>query len=269
MMNGDPSAQQHLDWARGKSREFDLLTASAQVAAYEGRLRAARPTFRRSLEVALGTGLTGTAASVAAHEAWTEALYFGTRSRERVLTLLDRQPLSPQGPGGIARLRAAIALALSGSTAEASSMADDARTAYPESTAVQSILVPIVRATVLLSGGQPARVSDALRPVAPFELGLSALLLPPYLRGQAYLAIGRGEEAAREFRRVLDNRGVDPFSPVLPMAQLGLARALRVSGEMVKSREAYEQLLSTWEQADDDFAIAAHARAEYVRLLGS
>jgi tetratricopeptide (TPR) repeat protein len=148
-------------------------------------------------------------------------------------------------------------------------MADDARTAYPESTAVQSILVPIVRATVLLSGGQPARVSDALRPVAPFELGLSALLLPPYLRGQAYLAIGRGEEAAREFRRVLDNRGVDPFSPVLPMAQLGLARALRVSGEMVKSREAYEQLLSTWEQADDDFAIAAHARAEYVRLLGS
>jgi tetratricopeptide (TPR) repeat protein len=146
---------------------------------------------------------------------------------------------------------------------------ETARHAYPDSTAVQAILVPTVRAAVALAEHQPARALDALRSAVPFELGLAALLLPPYLRGEAYLALGHAPDAAREFRRVLDNRGVDPFSPVLPMAQLGLARALRSMGNTAKSREIYEQLVSTWTRADDTLAVVAAARAEYARLLES
>ena len=42
MLLGDGSAAAHLAWAKDRPREFDLVSAQAQVAAYEGRLREAR-----------------------------------------------------------------------------------------------------------------------------------------------------------------------------------------------------------------------------------
>ena len=45
------------------------------------------------------------------------------------------------------------------------------------------------------------------------------------------------------FRLVVEHRGTDPFSPFLPMAQLGLARALAAAGDRAGSRRAYETLM--------------------------
>ena len=42
---------------------------------------------------------------------------------------------------------------------------------------------------------------------------------------------------------MLDHRGTDPFAPVIPLAQLGLARAWAARGDAAKSRHEYDELL--------------------------
>jgi len=91
-------------------------------------------------------------------------------------------------------------------------------------------------------------------------------LVPLYLRGEAYLQQGDAARAIAEFERVLAHRGVDPFATVLPLSQLGLARAHARAGDPAGSRRAYEALFATWAPADGDFRLLGIARAEYGRL---
>jgi hypothetical protein len=121
--------------------------------------------------------------------------------------------------------------------------------------------MPIAEAAILLARERSADVPDALRRAVPYERGFVAALLPMYLRGEARLRAGALADAIEDFRAVMKYRGADPFSPVVPLAQLGLARALNRSGDHTGSASAYRQLLQTWSQADDSPAVVA-ARAE-------
>ena len=88
----------------------------------------------------------------------------------------------------------------------------------------------------------------------------------PYLLGQAHLELREPLEAAAEFQSILDNRGVDAVSPLFPLAYLGLARALRMHGDLRECRAAYEQLFAFWKDADADNPMLVHAQAEYAAL---
>jgi hypothetical protein len=57
------------------------------------------------------------------------------------------------------------------------------------------------------------------------ELATAGALQPIYVRGQAYLAAKRGGEAASEFQKILDHRGIVRNEVLGALAQLGLARA--------------------------------------------
>jgi hypothetical protein len=50
------------------------------------------------------------------------------------------------------------------------------------------------------------------------------------------------------------------------MARLQLARALALSGDTVKAKSAYNDLLTVWENADPKFPMVEVVRAEYARL---
>ena len=50
------------------------------------------------------------------------------------------------------------------------------------------------------------------------------------------------------------------------MARLQLARALALSGDTVKAKSAYNDLLTLWKDADPDIPVVREARAEYARL---
>ena len=50
------------------------------------------------------------------------------------------------------------------------------------------------------------------------------------------------------------------------MARLQLARALVRSGDTVKAKSAYNDLLTLWKNADPDVPVLREARAEYARL---
>lgn len=100
--------------------------------------------------------------------------------------------------------------------------------------------------------------------VIPYEG--ACWLMPPYLRGQAYLRKRAGTEAAAEFQKILDHRGWDLSSNWYAPAHLGLARATALTGDRVKSRQAYQEFFALWKDADPDLSILRAARKEYAEL---
>ena len=199
VITGDGSAAAHVEWAKDRPREFDLVSAQAQVAAYEGRLAEASELYRRAAEMALARNLRGTASGYAAHFAWTEALYRNptdaAASVRRALALADTDS---DGPGTIPRFRLAAALAMSGLSAEALALVQRAEQRYPEATFVRSVLGPVTRAAAALKAQRPDEALDALKAAQVTELGTVAGLVPPYLRGEAFAQKAMYVDAIRE-----------------------------------------------------------------------
>ena len=86
------------------------------------------------------------------------------------------------------------------------------------------------------------------------------------MRGQAYLEAGRGREAAAEFQKVLDHRGIVLADPIGAVAHLQLGRALALLGEEDRARTAYQNFLTLWKDADQDIPVLKQASAEYAKL---
>jgi eukaryotic-like serine/threonine-protein kinase len=111
-----------------------------------------------------------------------------------------------------------------------------------------------------------------LQAAIPYELGQSLNfdftlnMYPVYLRGQAYLATHRGSEAAAEFQKILDHRGIVLNSPIGALAHLNLARACVLQGNMPNARVAYQDFFTLWKDADPDIPILKQAKAEYAKL---
>jgi 5,10-methylenetetrahydrofolate reductase len=86
------------------------------------------------------------------------------------------------------------------------------------------------------------------------------------VRGQAYLKLNKGAEAAAEFQKILDHRGEAPLSALYRLAHLGVARAAALTGDVAKSRSAYEEFLTLWRSADRDILILIEAKKEYEKV---
>jgi serine/threonine protein kinase/tetratricopeptide (TPR) repeat protein len=266
VLAGDPSAAQHLTWARGQPREFDLIAAQAQIAMFEGRWREGESLYRRAVELALARGLSGNAAGQAAHLAWLEAIYRpGPDLGGRVGRMLAFAGVGQDEPAS-ARFRAAAALGLAGRRDEALAIAAGAEARSPESTYVRSVLAPVTRAAVALHAGRPADAVAALEAARPTETGGLGILVPIYLRAEAYRAQGAWSDAAREYERLISHRGTDPYAPMVPLAWLGLGRVRTAGGNFTMGRTSYEMALSLWRAADSDFPPRRAAQEEYDRL---
>jgi predicted Zn-dependent protease len=85
-------------------------------------------------------------------------------------------------------------------------------------------------------------------------------------RGQAYLQMRKGGDAAAEFQNIIEHRGVVLNFPTAALARLGLARAYALQGDTIKGRDAYQDFLALWKDADPDIPILKQAKAEYAKL---
>ena len=92
--------------------------------------------------------------------------------------------------------------------------------------------LPALCARLALSHSNAQQAVDILAVAGPYELGLPAYsfynwpnLYPVYVRGEAYLAARRGPEAATEFQKILDHRGIVLNEPIGALAHLQLGRA--------------------------------------------
>jgi eukaryotic-like serine/threonine-protein kinase len=87
-----------------------------------------------------------------------------------------------------------------------------------------------------------------------------------YVRGEAFAASHQYAEAAAEFQKILDHRGLVGLDPIGALAHFQLGRAFAMSGNRAKAKAAYEAFLSLWKDADPDIPILKSAIAEYARL---
>ena len=91
-------------------------------------------------------------------------------------------------------------------------------------------------------------------------------LYPIYVRGEAYLAAHQGSEAAAEFQKILDHRGIVVNSLIGALAHLQIGRAYAMQGDTAKAKAAYQDFLTLWKDADPDIPIFIAAKAEYAKL---
>jgi tetratricopeptide (TPR) repeat protein len=134
--------------------------------------------------------------------------------------------------------------------------------------------LPTVRAAAAIDRGDPSKAIEFLKDAAPYERGdvsdveFGVMLYPVYVRGQAYLLLHQGAEAAAEFQKFIDNPTLVANNPLYILAHLGVARAYALQGSVEKSRAAYQDFFNLWKDADPDIPILQQARAEYAKLHG-
>src|SRR5207247_10831124 len=104
--------------------------------------------------------------------------------------------------------------------------------------------LPAVGAAVELRRAPAAQAIEQLQTASRYAP--VAAFWPPYLRGRAYLTLGRGGEAAAEFQKIRNARGQAPLSVLYPLSNLGLAHAWSMTGEAAKGRKAYEDFSAAW-----------------------
>ena len=249
--------QRHFDWTRGRPDEYLALDWQPSAKAFAGEWRDAKGLARRAIELGAARDDTKEVAARLATEQALRSAVFGDCG----------EALEDAGAGlklvrGRASLpRAALALALCSEPSQAKQLVDELTQLYPEDTLINSIWIPEIRATIELRAGNAARAVEQLQTATRYEAG--AEFWPQYLRGQAYLELGRGEEAAAEYQKILDHRGQAALSPLYPLAHLGLARAGSRTNDAALRRRAWEDFLAAWKDADRDLPILIEAKREY------
>jgi eukaryotic-like serine/threonine-protein kinase len=159
-----------------------------------------------------------------------------------------------------------------GQLGRAQSLADEYARLMPTDTLAIGVDLPVIRAAIANHRGNYAQAIDLLKMARRynhpefFKVPLDLDQFAPYLRGQAFLGLHSGAEAAAEFQYLLDHRGLAPFSLLNPLAQLGLARAALMTGDTVKARKAYEDFFALWKDADADLPVLIEARKEHEKL---
>jgi hypothetical protein len=129
----------------------------------------------------------------------------------------------------------------------------------------QNIL--LARALLSLSAGRPQAAIDILQTRGRYD-GSAFAFDTHYVRGLALLKSGDARAAADEFRWIVARRGIGPTATAWTLAHAQLARALAASGELAKSRAAYERALELWVAADADLPLVQQIRNEAAQLTG-
>jgi len=267
LKHDDTTMAQQLTWAIGKpDAESRMFSDQSDTEAYRGRFVAARDFSRRAVESAKRAGAAEMAAGWRANEALREA-EIGDFARARQQAA-DALALSD---GRSVRILAALALARAGESMQAQKLSEQLDHEAPEDTIVQGYWLPSIRAATELSKNSPEQAITALEPANTYELGTQppfrlGPMYPVYLRGLAFLQVGKAQAAAVELQKLIDHPGIAGNFVLAPLAHLQLGRALAMTGDKVAARQAYQDFFNLWKDANADVPIFAQAKAEYAKL---
>jgi eukaryotic-like serine/threonine-protein kinase len=266
--NDDSEMARAVEAAKGTGNEDALLSSQADTEAYYGRLTRARELSRAALAVALGTGAKETAAGWQVTAALREAEFGNlSQAKQEALAALSL------GPSRDVRIAVSMALARSGDSTRAQNMVDELYKQFPENTLMVNYWLPSIRAAIGLQRNNAPLAIGYLQVTAAYELGgatppfsAGATLYPPYLRGEAYLAMHHWSEAVAEFEKICAHRGLVWNFPTGSLAVLQLARAYVGTGDTAKAKAQYQDFLALWKNADSDNPTLRDAKSEYARL---
>jgi len=235
--------------------EIMALREETNTAAYFGRLSAARQLTARMKEISLREKETSVAADRLSDVAFQEALVGNTD--EARWYAAEATKLGGEPP---------TALMLTSDPTEATKMVDLLESQSPPDGYMYKVRIPLIRGAIELNRGNTKRALELFAPSEPYEAGWFDLYMPAYLRGQAYLLASRGPEAAAEFQKIINHRGVVGNNEIGAVAHVGLARAYAIQGDNPKAKAAYQAFLTLWKDADPDTPILKQAKSEFARL---
>lgn len=265
-------------WFAGKPEENYGLSLASDTEAYRGHLRVASELTTRAVASAIRADNKESGAIWLANAALRNAA-FGNALEARQ-TATKALKLAPTSQG--IEAEAALAFAMAGDASRAESLAQDLNKRFPLDTQMQSLWLPAIRTQLAIRGKNTAYILNDPQSVSPVEYGGMLFTLNPtclystYIRGNAYLAAGRGKEAAAEFQKILDHSGVVWNCWTGAMAHLGVARAnaLQATASQeadfdaarARALSAYNDFLTLWKDADPNIPILKQAKAESAKL---
>ena len=229
-----------------------------------GKIQTARQTFAQGVSSAQNSGLTELAAGIRL----LEASCLAETGNPALARQVASQALASSDDRDT-RTEAAYILARAGDASRSQKLTEQLAKEFPTDTLQNSVWLPVARATNLIRANQPGQAVDTLEATAPYEFGSppeGALYWPIYVRGEAYLRLRNGAKAATEYQKILDHRGISPNSPLFTLALLGLGRAHALEGDSTKAKQAYQDFLAKWKDADPDVPILKDAKTEYAKL---
>jgi serine/threonine protein kinase/tetratricopeptide (TPR) repeat protein len=243
-------------WAAGKTQESTILLQESQVAASRGQFKKSRELSQQAFDSAKKLNLQSGAASVAAARGVVEN-WMGDPAAAKSWSTQALDLSSDQS------VWAAASLAWAGDSTRPEKVIDTEGKRRPKDTFLQQDWIPQVRAAIEIKRANPSGAIEALKTAELFEPGDIG---PTFYRGQAYLSMKSGKEAAAEFRKIIDRKTINPLSPLHPISQLELARSLALAGDTAGARTAYQDLFAQWKDADPDLPLLKQAKAEYAKL---
>jgi tetratricopeptide (TPR) repeat protein len=230
-VRGDQRAQEkEVQWFTGKPQEPAILQMQAQNAMLLGQDRKAKELFQRIGRADLAA-VVGTVPSCEA-------------AQPPDLLAASLCPAIPMWIDGLKQY-------------------EEALRQRPNDTLVKMAYLPFHRAVIELKNGQPGNAIDLLRSVAPYERPFPYVA---YARGLAFLRLGNGSEAVREFQKVLDHRGAYWATLAYRDSFFGVARGAMLVGDTARAKKAYQDFLALYADADATNPYLIEARKEYAAL---
>jgi len=258
-VRGDEGEMQHELALASKGDTESLASAADDTSAYYGRID------KRSMAEASSSNNEELAISQVKRALWEAEFHLDDEARR------DGREALVKAPTPYVRVLTSLALARARDSERAEKLAKELEKTLPPDSMLMLYGGSSIRAALDLTRNDPADAIKRLQAAANVELGREwffpgSTMYPVYLRGLAYLASHRGQEAAREFQKFVDHRGLIANCPLGALAHLQLGRAYAMAGDTAKAKAVYQDFLTLWKDADPDIPIYRQAKAEYARL---
>ncbi|MGA8620852.1 MAG: protein kinase [Candidatus Sulfotelmatobacter sp.] len=253
-------AERELAWSKDKQLEYRFLNTQAREMQEHGKLQSSEEITQRFLDMEKNQGLKEVAEGDLGWLAMVQA-DFGVCNRA-----LQNATALASSPNRYATTLAGYVFATCGQAQKAEADAAKLNHEYPLDSFAQKSEIPQIHTRVELQRGNGAMAIQDLHPAEAYQLGFVESGVPVYLRGLAYLQNKQGADAAAEFQKLLDHRGV--FGPIAyqALAKLGLGRAFALTDDAAKARTAYQDFFTLWKDADAELPVLKAAQLEYGKL---
>jgi eukaryotic-like serine/threonine-protein kinase len=274
LQHDETGMQTQLAWARGNSEaEAAILQGIGRAKAYHGQFREAQmilhkaeERFQNMAERVKGSSLANQMTEFNLDVAKQEAESGSLGDAQHLLSSLR------EGDPRLALFSEDFALldARAGYVEQAQKIAFSINRNLPVDTLVQNYTLPAIYAAIKLHQNDPAGAITILQPALRYDLAYPQLgfnsLYPAYLRGLAYLRMGDGRLAAREFQKLIDHPAIVGRNDIGALSYLQLGRAQTMTDDKAAARNSYEIFLTLWKDADSDIPAVKQAKAEYAKL---
>ena len=251
---------EQMKWYTEKADEDDRESMQADYDASQGHMRAALMHWNHLADAQIKAGRNEAALELFSGVPQMEA-DFGMLPQARAHLKRFYPPVPLMGPSlGSVIVAAAEAGDKTLAEKKLKYMLDNGT----EDSDVQEIFAPEARAAIAIASGRPEEGIAAMQPALPYEMSDPSV---PATRGEAYLAARQPQAAEQEFHKLIDRPFTSGISPNVPLAHLGLARALLLEGNREAAIQQYETFFLLWKNADPDIPVLIQAHEEYARLL--